>query len=182
MIDLMLDFAILIVVIAEAFLYAAGENFTLLSVELVFASYVVYITTNICRDIFKIKGDWQMKFDFKTIKGTLLESLLDNFYEPQDYVDTLEEVADGEETLQDYGKRNDDFYDEEEIEFLRRDMEVWQDDLINMRDDWRMKTIRATGHEPTVGEIKVQEQIIIDWCKKYKLINGYIVEKTDNEE
>jgi hypothetical protein len=102
--------------------------------------------------------------NYDGIKGTLLDNMLDNYINPKEYADILENMAEGENTLLDYEKRSE-LYDDEEIELLYNDMRNWQCDLIKMRDNWRRGVLKATGSKPTDEQIKEQEQIIVEWAK-----------------
>jgi hypothetical protein len=96
----------------------------------------------------------------KIKEGTLLESLIDCGYSPQDYADKLNCIAEGNTTLDDY-EGHPQCYDDEEINLLRGDIEDWENDLKEMRAEWH-----RTHATVTADQMKDEEQIIIDWCKE----------------
>lgn len=71
-----------------------------------------------------------------TKSTTLLDHLLDCGYDPEDYLDTLDDL----ETLekdQEYFKAHPEEGDPEEIEFISVDIETDEESLRDMRSGWK---------------------------------------------
>jgi hypothetical protein len=66
---------------------------------------------------------------------TLLEHLLESGYEPENYIDILDSIAEAERDLADY-KINPGRYDEQEMNFAELDLEDWNEALVEMRHGW----------------------------------------------
>lgn len=76
---------------------------------------------------------------------TLLNHLLCWGYEPQDYLDTMENIETAREDKK-YLEEHPEEADEEEVSFLDDDIADWEEKLNGMREDWKPET------EPNMDE------------------------------
>lgn len=93
---------------------------------------------------------------------TLLNHLLCWGYDPEDYLDLLDNIETAQKDKE-YLAEHPEEADEEEIQWLDDDIKDWQDELEGMREDWR------PDGEPDMAE---QLEIIKKWVKeKEDLLN-----------
>lgn len=70
-----------------------------------------------------------------TEEESLLSHLISWGYDPNDYIDALENIADAEKAKVE-SKEHPEKYDEEELSFIDGDIEQWNEDLSEMRNGW----------------------------------------------
>ena len=96
-----------------------------------------------------------------TIEPTLLNHLLCWGYDPEDYLNTLDDIETAikeKEYLAEHPEEAD-----EEAQYLDDDIEIWQEELKDMRADWKPEK------EPNMDE---ELEIIKKWVKEREdLIN-----------
>ena len=96
-----------------------------------------------------------------TIESTLLNHLLCWGYDPEDYLNTLDDIETAikeKEYLAEHPEEAD-----EEAQYLDDDIEIWQEELKDMRADWKPEK------EPNMDE---ELEIIKKWVKEREdLIN-----------
>lgn len=80
-------------------------------------------------------------------ENTLLHHLLESGYDPENYLDTLENIADGEADKK-RAEEHPEEYNEEELSYIDDDIEDWQAELKEYTKDW----------EPE-KELNMQEEI-----------------------
>lgn len=95
-------------------------------------------------------------------EDTFLQYLLINGYNPGHYLDVLDNIKDAEGTKQRAADHPED-YDPEELSYLDDDIADWQEELADMRADWK------PDKEPDMQE---EVDIIKKWVKeKEKLMS-----------
>lgn len=93
---------------------------------------------------------------------SLLNHLLDCGYDPEDYLELLDNIETAEDEKK-YLEEHPEEADEEEASYLDDDIEIWQEKLKDMRDDWKPEK------EPNMDE---EIERIKKWVKeKEDLIN-----------
>lgn len=93
---------------------------------------------------------------------TLLNHLLCWGYEPQDYLDTMDNIETAIKEKE-YLAEHPEEADEEETDYIDDDIESWQEELKDMRADWK------PDKEPNMDE---EIEIIKKWIKEQEnLIN-----------
>ena len=94
---------------------------------------------------------------------TLLNHLLCWGYEPEEYLDLLDNIETAKEEKK-YLEEHPEEADEEEAQYIDDDIEDWQDKLESMREDWK------PDGEPNMDE---EIELIKKWVKEREdLING----------
>ncbi len=71
-------------------------------------------------------------------ENTLLRHLLEWGYDPEDYVECLENIEGAENDKRHYAEHPEE-YDDEEMLWIDDDIEEWQDELNIMTEDWKPK-------------------------------------------
>ena len=66
---------------------------------------------------------------------TLLQHLLYWGYEPEDYINAIENIKDADRIKKDAYEKPE-LYDEEELSFVDDDIADWEEELRDMREDW----------------------------------------------
>ena len=66
---------------------------------------------------------------------TLLHHLLCNGYDPADYLDALDGIADSESAKEGYAEHPEE-YDAEAMSFVDDDIEDWYEELNRMKENW----------------------------------------------
>lgn len=95
-------------------------------------------------------------------EDTLLRHLLYEGFDPEDYINALDGIKEGENDLQD-AQEHPENYDKEDLEYLQSDIEEWQDELARMKADWH------PDQEPDMDE---QLQIIKKWIEEKRKLQG----------
>ena len=87
------------------------------------------------------------------VKSELLNWLLNMGYDVHcDFLDVLENIEDGYADLEEY-KTNPKIYDEEEISFLKTDIEDWEQEILNIK--WAfLKENKNADWEQEVEKVK----------------------------
>lgn len=95
-------------------------------------------------------------------ENTLLRHLLECGYEPEEYLELMENIADAEADRKRAEEHPED-YDEEELSFLDDDIEIWEEKLKDMREDWKPKK------EPNMTE---EIETLKKWVQEVKELKG----------
>lgn len=95
-------------------------------------------------------------------EDTLLRHLLYEGFDPEDYINALDGIKEGENDLQD-AQEHPENYDKEDLEYLQSDIEEWKDELARMKADWH------PDQEPDMDE---QLQIIKKWIEEKRKLQG----------
>lgn len=83
---------------------------------------------------------WYERRGFEELPGqTLLQHLLWNGYDPEDYLELLDNIETAEEEKK-YLEEHPEEADEEEASYLDDDIADWQEELKSMREGWSTNT------------------------------------------
>ena len=111
-------------------------------------------------------GEMQKK-EIETIKEdseeTLLGYLINRGYEPEDYLDTLDNI----ETAQEEKKYLEEHPEEanEEAQYIDDDIAVWEEELKDMREDWKPEK------EPNMDE---EIKCIRKWIREKEYVSNQL--------
>lgn len=96
-------------------------------------------------------------------ENNLLQHLLCEGYDPEDYIDALDNIEDAENDKRDADAHPED-YDPEDLVCIEDDIQDWKEELRRMKEDWH------PDQEPDMDE---QLQIIKKWVQERdSLLNG----------
>lgn len=94
---------------------------------------------------------------------TLLHHLLEWGYEPEEYLELLENIETAKKEME-YYKEHPEECDEEGISYIEDDIKDWENELNCMTEDWKPEKVLNMSEEI---------EIIRNWLKEYRELLGF---------